>query len=222
MSDEVKGSSNDVDSFSMDEKNELAKKNFVVVMDVRKKKGKARKTEVYTGILNGIKMYTVGIDDSFKRKTRTKPVDRVVALGFEKEITEKLVFEIREGSITSQNLDDFGKTNLIEKICKLDSKSRQTIAQTLSNNKKERDIKNTEDISVVFLQNGTINNYFTENWYSGLLRTIMKLSQQATVNKEIVQELSDQQNSVLTGCTKDLIPILENMLRLLNTKQIQP
>lgn len=220
MSDEVKGTINDVDSFSKDEKAELAEKNFVVVMDVGKKKGRARKTEVSIGIVKGIKMFTVGIDESFKRKARPKPEDRVRAMGLEKEVTEKLVYEIKEGKIKSHNLDDFVKTNLIEEITKLDSKSQQGIAQTLIDNKNERDTKNTEDISVVFLQNGTVNNYFTANWYSGLLRTILKLSKQASVNKEIVDELSDEQNSHLTGRTKDLMLILDNLLKSLNPEQV--
>lgn len=219
MSDEIKGSINDVDSFSKDEKVELTEKNFVAVTDVAKKMGRARKIVVDMGIVNGMELSTVGIDQSLRRKPRPKPEDRVRAMGLEKEVTEKLVYQINEGRIKSHHLNDFFKTNLIEEISKLDSKSQQEIVQTLIDNKNDRDTKNTEDISVVFLQNGTISNYLTENWYSGLLRTIMKLSQQASVNKEVVEELSDEQNSHLTGCTKDLKLILDNMLKLLNPHQ---
>ncbi|AFM40282.1 hypothetical protein Desaci_1254 [Desulfosporosinus acidiphilus SJ4] len=55
-----------------------------------------------------------------------------------------------------------------------------------------------------------------ENWYAGLLRSIKKLPKLASVDKEIVAELSDEQNLHLTGRTKDLIPLLENLLKLLN------
>jgi len=48
---------------------DIAKKNFVSSNGCEEKEGKARKTEVYTGNLNGMKMYTVGIDESFKKRT---------------------------------------------------------------------------------------------------------------------------------------------------------
>ncbi|TGE31447.1 hypothetical protein [Desulfosporosinus sp. Sb-LF] len=220
MIDEVKGSINDVDSFSQDEKTELVEKSFVAITAVSKKKGKARKTEVAMGTVNGMKLFTYGIDESIKSRSRPKPEDRIRAMGLEKVVTEKIVSEIKEGKVTSRHLDDLVKTNLIEEISKLDSKSQQEITQTLFDNKNERNAKNTEDISVVILQNGTISNYLTENWYSGLLRTIIKLSQQASVNKEILDELSDEQNCYLTGCTKDLKLILDNMLKSLNPDQV--
>lgn len=64
MSEESKGSINEVDSFSEQEKNELIEKNYVAVDEIAKKKGSKGKTEVDMGTINGIKIFTIGINES--------------------------------------------------------------------------------------------------------------------------------------------------------------
>jgi|GEM_PF-1257202 len=221
MSIEVKGSLNqDVNSLNNNQKYNLTEYSFVAAKDVGNKKGKARKTIVELGEVNGIKLFVTAIDDSMKRHRQTTE-DKIKALGLDLTITHELLTKKNDGKIKSYHIDDIIETNLVEDISKLDQESQKQITENIIKNRNEYSLQNKEEISLFILRSGKINRFLLEHWYAGILRTIEKLICQADVKEEIVNELSLEENRHLKSRVKKLIILLQKLISLLEKAKSQ-
>jgi len=159
MSIEVKGSLNqDVNSLNNNQKYNLTEYSFVAAKDVGNKKGKARKTIVELGEVNGIKLFVTAIDDSMKRHRQTTE-DKIKALGLDLTITHELLTKKNDGKIKSYHIDDIIETNLVEDISKLDQESQKQITENIIKNRNEYSLQNKEEISLFILRSGKINRF---------------------------------------------------------------
>lgn len=172
------------------------------------------------GKQNGYQIEILVRKDTAKSNRQTIR-EQLSSFGLKESVLKDLTSRIEKGKINSNHISDIRKTNLLEDISSLNEESQQKAVEEIINIRNERDLLNSENISLLVLNSGKVSKFLVENWYRGIIRTIERLILQAEVSQDIIDELLIEQKMHLSDRINFLIKKLERLLILLDHQKTQ-
>jgi len=125
-----------------------------------------------------------------------RSVEEVIkGLGLCKEATAKLVRGIKARKYKRYHLDDIKYVSDI--IASLEPAQQKKAIDIVIENRKELYQVNKEDLVLFLLETGDNSSYHLDLWYSGIIRSLQKLSRQTGIGSEVLASLDGSQKKEL-------------------------